>query len=161
MYSLAPLQRRGVEVEMKSVMILSLFVLLLTAGCQTTGTKNVGHEGGETYADVPVPANYEPYDTPPFKRQDSDSGRRIYGRYAYKSTGGLDNARKVTDWLKKNLPAEGWEFQTEDVDENKGTASVRFMKGDEQLLIKLAPDERVQGSERFTVLVVEMNPQYD
>lgn len=145
----------------KVVLLTSLLVLLAVAGCKTTPTVNKGHEGGETYGDVPVPGNYEPYDTPPFKRQDSDSGRRIYGRYAYKSTGGLDNARKAADWFKKNLPAEGWEFQTEDVDEDKGTAEVRFKKADETLLVALAPDERVQGSERFSVLVIEMNPQYD
>lgn len=147
---------------MQKVLVLTtLLVLLAVAGCKTTPKENLGHEGGETYKDVPIPANYEPYDTPPFKRQDSDSGRRIYGRYAYKSTNGLDDAGKLTEWLKKNLPAEGWEFQTEDVDQNKGTAAVRFKKGDEQLLVKVAPDERVQGTERFSVLVIEMNPQYD
>jgi len=145
----------------KFIVLSSLVVLLLVAGCQTTPKQNLGHEGGESYADVPAPANYEPYDNPPFKRQDSEAGRRIYGRYAYKSTDGIDNSRKLTDWYKKNLAAEGWEFQTEDVDENKGTASIRFKKEDEQLLIKLSPDERVQGSERFSVLVIEMNPQYD
>jgi hypothetical protein len=145
----------------KALVLTSMFVLLLVAGCKSTPTVNKGHEGGEAYLDVPVPANYEPYDTPPFKRQDSTAGRRIYGRYAYKSTDGLDNARKLADWFKENLPAEGWVLQTEEVDEKKGTAGVRFQKEDEQLLITLAPDQRVQGSERFSVLVVEMNPQYD
>ena len=145
----------------KYVALASLVLILLIAGCESTQIENKGHEGGETYTDVPVPSNYEPFDTPPFKRQDSESGRRIYGRYAYKSTDGLDDARKLTDWFKKNLPGEGWEFQTEDVDEDKGTADVRFKKGDELLQIKLSPDERVRGSERFTVLVIEMNPQYD
>ncbi|MBZ0136855.1 MAG: hypothetical protein K8I27_10820 [Planctomycetes bacterium] len=145
----------------KVLVLTTLLVCLFAAGCSSTKKINKGHEGGESYVDVPVPANYEDYDTPPFKRQDSEGGRRIYGRYAYKSTDGIDSAREVTAWFTKNLPAEGWEFQTEDVDENKGTATVRFKKGDEQLKIELSPDERVSGSERFSVLVIEMNPQYD
>jgi hypothetical protein len=148
---------------MRGILTIALVVVFaLLAGCKSTGPrKNLGHEGGEPYADVAVPTNYEPYDTPPFKRQDGAEGRRIYGRYAYKSTGGLDSAQKVASWLKSRLPSEGWEFQTEEVDDAKGTMSLRFKKDDDQVLLKLAPDERMQGSERFSILIVEMNPQYD
>lgn len=147
---------------MKNALLLStMFVLLLAAGCSTTKHKNLGHEGGEVYADVAAPAGYEPYDTPPFKRQDGDDGRRIYGRYSYKSTGGLGSAQKLADWYKKTLPGDGWELQTEEVNDSKGTMKLLFKKADDQLSLKLTPDERFQGSERFSVLVVEMNPQYD
>lgn len=149
------------EVVMQRLLVLStVFALLLLAGCATTKTVNKGHEGGEAYADVPVPANYEKYDTPPFKRQDSDSGNRIYGRYAYRSTDGLDSATEVADWFKQNLPRDGWELQTEKTDEEKGTMSLLFKKDDDQLELKLTPDEKLQGSQRFSILIVEMNPQY-
>jgi len=138
-----------------------ILLFLLVAGCKTTAHVNVGHEGGEPYADVAVPANYEAWDTPPFKRQDGSGGKRIYGRYAYRSTNGLDSAQKVADWCKANLPKDGWEFQTEEIDDAKGTMSLRFKKADDQVLLKLSPDERVSGTERFSILVVEMNPQYD
>ena len=148
---------------MRGVLTISfVLVLALLAACKSTGPRpNLGHEGGEPYADVAVPENYEAYDTPPFKRQDGSGDRRIYGRYAYKSKGGLDSAQEVASWLKSHLPSDGWEFQTEEVNEAKGTMSLRFKKNDDQVLLKLAPDERTQGSERFSVLVVEMNPQYD
>jgi hypothetical protein len=147
---------------MKSVLTIAFTcVLALLAGCSTTKHKNLGHEGGEAYADVPTPANYSAYDTPPFKRQDGANDRRIYGRYAYKSTDGLDSAKEVAGWYKEAMPKDGWEFQTEEVDEAKGTMSLRFKKADDQLLLKLQPDERTTGSERFSVLIVEMNPQYD
>lgn len=147
---------------MKNLLLFTtLCVLLLAAGCSTTTQKNLGHEGGESYADVPMPAGYEPYDTPPFKRQDGSEGRRIYGRYAYKSTGGLGSAQKLADWYKKTLPGEGWELQTEEVNDSKGTMALLFKKADDQLSLKLSPDEKFQGTERFSVLIVEMNPQYD
>jgi hypothetical protein len=147
---------------MKGTLTIAFLFMILLAGCQSTGkTKNLGHEGGEPYADVAVPVNYEAYDTPPFKRQDGAGDRRIYGRYAYKSKDGLDSATEVAGWYKEALPKDGWEFQTEELDEAKGTMSLRFKKADDQLLLKLAPDERTSGSERFSVLIVEMNPQYD
>jgi hypothetical protein len=37
----------------------------------------------------------------------------------------------------------------------------RFKKGDDQVLLTLAPDQRVQASERFSILTVEMNPKFD
>lgn len=149
------------EVVMQRLLVLStVFALLLLAGCATTKTVNKGHEGGEAYADVSVPSNYEPYDTPPFKRQDGASGNHIYGRYAYRSTDGIDSAQELTDWFKQNLPRDGWELQTEEVNEEKGTMSLLFKKADDQLQLTLAPDEKLQGSKRFSILIVEMNPQY-
>mgnify|MGYP001256624209 CR=1 FL=1 len=146
---------------MQRLLVLStVFAILLVAGCATTKHTNKGHEGGEAYADVPVPSNYEPYDTPPFKRQDSESGNRIYGRYAYRSTDGLDSSKEVADWCKKNLPREGWELQTEEVNDEKGTMKLLFKKGDDQLELSLAPDDQLQASKRFSILIVEMNPQY-
>ena len=145
----------------KYLVITTLFVLLFAAGCSTTKTVNLGHEDGEAYADVPAPANYEPFDTPPFKRQDGSNGRRIYGRYAYKSTNGLDSSKRVADWYKKTLPSEAWELQTDDVNDTKGTMKLLFKKGEDQLQLTLNPDDRFQGGERFSVLIVEMNPQYD
>ena len=147
---------------MKRYLVLSgLIVLLFVAGCSTTKHVNLGHEGGEAYADVPAPANFEPFDTPPFKRQDGSGGKRVYGRYAYKSTNGLDSSKRVADWYKKSLPGEGWELQTEEVDDAKGTMKLLFKKDEDQLELKLNPDDRMQGSERYSVLIVEMNPQYD
>jgi hypothetical protein len=150
---------------MKYALMLPLLALLLfAAGCTTT-PKNLGHEGGKPYADIPVPSNYAAYDTPPFKRQDSDAGKRIYGRYAYKSTDGLDSAAELATWFSRNLPAEGWQLQTEDVDDAKGTMTLRYIKGEgddaETLKLALSPDKRVQGSDRFSILIVELNPQYD
>jgi hypothetical protein len=146
----------------RAAVILSVLTLLIVAGCKSTGPrKNLGHEGGEAYADVVVPENYVEYDTPPFKRQDGASGKRLYGRYAYRSTDGLDSASEVQEWLKAELPKQGWELQTEELDDAKGTMSVRFEKDEDILLLELAPDDRVQGTERFSILTVEMNPQYD
>ncbi|MCB9893064.1 MAG: hypothetical protein H6839_01285 [Planctomycetes bacterium] len=143
------------------VLLFGVGLPLATAGCSTTKPKNLGHEGGEVYADVPAPANYEPFDTPPFKRQDGAGGKRVYGRYAYRSTNGLDSSKRVADWYKKALPDEGWELQTEEVDDAKGTMKLLFKKNEDQLELKLNPDDRLQGSERYSVLIVEMNPQYD
>jgi hypothetical protein len=149
------------EVVMQRLLVVStVFAIVLLAGCATTKTVNKGHEGGKVYADVPVPENYEPYDTPPFKRQDSESGNHIYGRYAYRSTKGLDSSKEVADWFKSSLPHEGWELQTEDVNDEQGTMKLLFKKEDDQLELSLAPDEHLQGRDRFSILIVEMNPQY-
>lgn len=145
-----------------SVLLVTVTLLMLAAGCKTTGPRqNLGHEGGEAYADVPVPGNYTEYDTPPFKRQDGAGGKRIFGRYAYRSTDGLDTPSRVVKWFKDELPAQGWELQTEESDDDKGTMEVRFKKDEDLLTLALEPDSRVQGTERFSVLTVEMNPQYD
>lgn len=143
----------------RTLTIFALLAILLMAGCKTTDGGNKP-AWGETYADVPVPANYEPHDNPPFKRQDSDSGKRIYGIYSYRSTGeALDDAAKVQKWFKEKLPDHGWELMVEELDTEKGTMSVRFEKKENQLLVTLSPDKKLQGK-RFSVLVIEMNPKF-
>ncbi|MBX3460110.1 MAG: hypothetical protein KF696_09160 [Planctomycetes bacterium] len=143
----------------RTLTFLALMTLLLLAGCKTTNGNNKP-AWGEAYADVPVPVNYEAHDNPPFKRQDSDAGKRIYGKYSYRSTGeGLDDAGKVQEWFKAELPNHGWELMVEELDKEKGTMAVRFKKADDQLLVSLAPDKRMQGK-RFSVLVIELNPKF-
>ncbi|MBK8207487.1 MAG: hypothetical protein IPK87_11985 [Planctomycetes bacterium] len=144
-----------------SLTFLTLLAVLLIAGCKTTNGTNKS-AWGEPYADVPVPANYEPHDNPAFKRQDSAAGKRIYGRYSYRSTGdSLDTPSKVLGWFKDTLPGEGWELMVEEHNDSEGTMKVRFKKADDQLELQLAPDARVQSSKRFSVLTVEMNPKFD
>lgn len=143
----------------RNLCLVLLAFLLLAAGCKTTAPSKV--EWGETYADVVVPAAYEPYDTPPFKRTDGADGKRIFGRYAYRCTTGLDKPAELAAWFRKELPRQGWEHQVGEVDESKGTLSLRFKKDGDQLVLKLAPDNLVNKSERFSVLTVEMNPPYD
>ncbi len=139
------------------------FLLLLTAlviaGCKTVETRTP--EWGETYADVVLPANYVPHDNPPYKRQDSADGKRIYGRYSLRSKGdGFDDPRKVLDFLKGSMAHDGWELMLENLDEEKSTMMARFKKGDDQVVLTMTPDRRVQGSERFSILTVEMNPKF-
>lgn len=146
----------------RAAVLFTVLALVVLAGCKSAGPReNLGHEGGEAYSDVPVPLNYVEYDNPPFKRQDGATGKRIYGRYAYKSDDGIDKATRVLTWFKDELPNQGWTLQTEELDDDAGTMSARFKKKDNILLITLAPDDRVRGTERFSVLTVEMNPQYD
>lgn len=148
---------------MKRVSVLFvLATLMVIAGCKTTGPRqNMGHEGGEAYADVPVPDNYVEYDVPPFKRQDGADGSRIFGHYAYRSTDGIDQANEVYTWFVRELPSHGWEYQVHDLDETAETLSATFIKGDDQLRIELAPDTRARGTERFSILTIKLNPQYD
>jgi hypothetical protein len=142
------------------VMLLGLAVLLL-AGCPTTQTGPVA-EWGEPYDDIAVPSNYEPHDNPAFKRQDGAQGRRIYGRYSYRSVGdGLDSPERVLEYVKEEMPRLGWELMVEEVDTRRGTMSARFQKDDDQVVLRLEPDRRIQGSDRFSVFTVEMNPQYE
>lgn len=135
-------------------------LVFAVAGCKTTGgtTKS---QWGETYADVVVPGHYEPYDNPPFKRTDGADGKRVFGRYAYRCSKGLDNVADLAAWFKKELPKQGWEHQLDEVDADKGTATLRYKKKDDQLVLKVAPDNLVNKSDRFSILTVEMNPPYD
>ncbi len=143
----------------KSLCWLTLCLLMLVAGCKTTNQPKI--EWGETYSDVVVPADYTAYDTPPFKRQDGADGKRIFGRYAYKNKLGLDNPKSLAKWFEKELGAKGWEHQVDDMDADAGTLTARYKKGDDQLVLKLAPDQLLNKSDRFSVLTVEMNPPYD
>lgn len=143
----------------KNLTWLTLCLVLLLAGCKTTQQPKL--EWGETYSDVVVPQEYTPYDTPPFKRQDSVDGKRIYGRYAYRCKSGLDNPKNLAAWFKTALVAKDWEHQVDDINADKGTMTLRYKKGEDQLVLKLAPDQLVNKSERFSVLTVEMNPPYD
>ncbi len=136
----------------------TLLVLLLVAGCKSAAAKT---EWGKTYDDVPVPAGWEKYDTPPFKRTDSESGKRIYGRYAYSSGKQTASVDDTAAWFKAELPNQGWDFQTEELDAKAGKMELRFKKKSDILVLRMAPDEKVQSSNAFSVLVVEMNPQYD
>jgi hypothetical protein len=141
--------------------MLMVPVLLLVAACVTTpeGPQSVW---GEPYDDVAVPEGYLPYDNPAFKREDGADGRRIFGRYSYRSPGEtLDSAERVLNFLKEAMPEHGWEFMVESLDTQRGTMSVRFQKGPDQVLMRLAPDRRVRGTGRYSVLTVEMNPQYE
>lgn len=143
----------------KTLCLLLLAFVFAAVGCKTTGgTKS---QWGETYADVIVPADYVAYDSPPFKRTDGADGKRIYGRYAYRCSNGLDKAGDLAVWFKKELPKQGWEHQLDEVDADKGTMTLRYKKKDDQLVLKLAPDNLVNKSERFSVLTIEMNPPYD
>lgn len=148
---------------MKRISLLFMMAALLVfAGCRATAKReNLGHEGGEPYADVPVPDNYIEYDIPPFKRQDGADGSRIYGRYAYRSTDGINEAAEVYAWFSRELPGHGWEYQIHELDDSGQTMTATFTKGDDQLQLNLEPDNRVRGTERFSILTVEMNPQYD
>jgi hypothetical protein len=141
---------------------LGLVAILLVAGCKTVQHDGPPWDNGEAYTDVVVPGNYIKYNDPPFKRQDGAGGKRIYGRYAYRSKGnGVDDAQKVLDFLKGNMAHEGWELMVEEAKPDAGTMMARFKKGDDQVLLTLAPDRRVQASERFSILTVEMNPKFD
>lgn len=142
----------------RTISFLTLGLLLFVAGCHTPPAKT--NEWGETYQDVVVPENYKPHDSPPFKRVDRD-GKRVFGTYSFKSSSGLDTPSKVAAWFKTQLPNHGWENQLDDIDDTKGTLKARYKKGDDQLVLKLVPDEKVNNSERFSILTVEMNPQYD
>ncbi len=143
-------------------LLLVMGALLVFAGCRATAQReNLGHEGGQPYADIPVPDNYVEYDTPPFKRQDGADGSRIYGRYAYRSVDGIDDAAEVYGWFSRELPRHGWTYQIHLLDESKQTMSATFIKDDDQIQLNLAPDQRVRGTERFSILTVTMNPQYD
>ncbi|MBX3474984.1 MAG: hypothetical protein KF754_11425 [Planctomycetes bacterium] len=141
---------------------LSLLLLVLTclvAGCKTTDKTKV--EWGETYTDVVVPAGYEAYGTPPFKRTDGADGKRIFGRYAYRNKEGMDKPSRLAAWFKKELPKQGWEHQVEEANDEKGTMTLRYIKNDDRLVLKLAPDNQLNKSDRFSVLTVEMNPPFD
>ena len=140
------------------LLLVSLLVLL--AGCKSTGPKP-DIEWGDPYADVVVPGNYEAHDNPPFKRQDGSDGKRIYARYAYRSNNGLDKASRVAAWLKENLPKQGWKHQVDEADEAKGLLTARYIKGDDKLQVKLAPDKVKHSEEGASVLTIEINGQYD
>jgi hypothetical protein len=145
---------------MKLSLAFLLLALLIIAGCKTTGTKETP-AWGDPYTDVVVPGNYEAHDNPPFKRQDGADGKRIYGRYSYRSTGtATDSPTGVLDFLKANMVQDGWALQTEEVNEEAGTMKVQFKKDDDVVQLTLTPDKRVQSDERFSVLIVEMNPKY-
>jgi len=139
--------------------MFSLGVLLLLAGCRTV-EPTPDTPWGEPYADVAVPENYGPYNTPPFRRDDGADGRRIFGRYAYRSAAGLDKPSRVADWFKTELPKQGWASQLDELDDEKGTMTLRWQKGDDKLVLRLAPDTLFNNSDRFSVLTVEMNPPY-
>jgi hypothetical protein len=146
---------------MTRVAALLTLVLLLVAGCPSTQKGPVA-EWGEPYDDVVVPAGYSPHDTPAFKRQDGGQGRRIYGKYAYRSAGPeLDSPERVLEYVKAEMPKQGWELMVESVNTQRGTMTARFQKGDDQVLLRLEPDRRIQGSDRFSIYTVEMNPQYE
>ena len=141
---------------------LGIVAILVIAGCKTVPPAAPGWDGGEKYADVVVPSNYEPHNDPAFKRQDGADGKRIYGKYSYRSKGdGTDDPKAVQDFLKANMAYEGWELMVESIDEPAGKMMVRFKKADDQVLLTLGPDTRVRGSDRFSILVVEMNPKFD
>ncbi len=144
----------------KTLCLLLLAFVFAAIGCKTTGggPKSVW---GETYVDVVVPLDYEPHDNPPFKRTDGADGKRIYGRYAYRNTKGLDKPAELADWFKRELPKQGWEHQVDELNTDKGTCTLRYKKDGDQLVLKLAPDNLVNKSERFSILTVEMNPPYD
>jgi hypothetical protein len=141
---------------------LIIVALALAAGCTTPPVAPEQPHWGEPYADVPVPEEYRPYHTPPFKRQDGAEGRRVFGTYAYRSPGPeLEEPHRVVGWYKAMMPAYGWEFQTEDEGSAPGHMRIRFRKGDDQLVLRLHPDQNVRGTERYSVLVVAMNPPYE
>jgi hypothetical protein len=143
----------------RNLCFLALGLLLLVAGCKTV-PKDPQTPWGEAYTDVVVPENYHPYDTPPFKREDSPAGKRIFGRYAYKNVNGMDKADKLAQWFQIELPKHGWTNQLDEIDLEKGTATLRYQKDEDKLVLKLAPDTRFNSSDRFSVLVVELNPPY-
>ncbi|MHC4839582.1 MAG: hypothetical protein ACYTDT_01295 [Planctomycetota bacterium] len=130
-------------------------VLIFAAGCKSTGADKT-FEWGPAYEDVSVPEYFEALNTKPFIRNDRD-----YGKYFYRSTDGLLRPNKVSKWFRNNLSEDGWEFQEEDSDDAKGNMTLRFIKGDDQLTIKMNPDERMSANERYSVLTIEMNSQYD
>jgi hypothetical protein len=139
---------------------LGIVAILVIAGCKTVERDTP--EWGEPYTDVVVPGNYVKHDDPAFKRQDGADGKRIYGKYSYRSKGeGLDDPKAVQEFLKGNMAYEGWELMVEELNESAGTMMVRFKKGEDQVLLTLAPDKRIRGSDRFSILVVEMNPKFD
>ncbi|MDC1142742.1 hypothetical protein OAU50_06595 [Planctomycetota bacterium] len=138
--------------------VLGLFVisvLMFAAGCKSTGEVTT-FDWGPAYEDVSVPSDFEAMETKPFVRND-----RSYGKYFYRSTKGLLRPVKVSKWFRDNLPSDGWGFQEEDMNDAKGTMILRFIKGDDQLTIKMNPDKRMSATERYSVLTIEMNSQYD
>lgn len=140
--------------------LFMLGLVVVLAGCQTPPPREPDKPWGEPYADVVVPESYKPYNTPPFRREDGADGRRIFGRYAYKSTKGLAKAGELAAWFKIELPKQGWQNQLDEVDESKGTATLRYQKDNDKLVLRLAPDQLVDNNERFSILIVEMNPPY-
>jgi hypothetical protein len=143
----------------RNLCLFTIGLLLLLAGCHNP-PKPPDTPWGEAYTDVVVPENYQPYNTPAFRREDGADGKRIFGRYAYKNVKGLDKPGALAAWFRIELPKHGWENQLDDVNEEKGTATLRYQKGDDKLVLRLAPDTLMSSSERFSVLVVEMNPPY-
>jgi hypothetical protein len=144
---------------------VALCALLLAAaslgGCRSTGSGEP-LPWGPPFDDIVVPPNYQPYDNPPFLRTDSADGRRLFGRYSYRSTGeGLDNASRVAEFLRDSMANDGWELMVEEIEERRGNLMMRFRKGDDQALLKLYPDRRVRGSARYSVLEVVLNPQFE
>ncbi len=129
--------------------------LMFMAGCQSTG-KVETFDWGPAYEDVSVPGNFEPLKSKPFVRR-----KRSYGKYSYKSTDGLLRPNKVSAWFKAELAKNGWEYQADEIDDPKGLMYLKYIKGEDRLSIKLNPDKRISANERYSVLTIEMNSQYD
>lgn len=136
--------------------LAGLFVLAMLVGCTTSGPQM---EWGPAYDDVPVASGFEPFDNPAFHREDTEGGRRIYGRYAYRAEG-LYAADQASTYFKAELPKKGWTFVNETSDPETGTWSARFEKGDDKLDLKLRPDSELHARNRFSVLVVTLNDPY-
>lgn len=131
-----------------------LFALALLAGCPPV--EPLDNKWGEPYEDVVVPNDFTAYDNPPFKREDSKAGKRIYGVYSYRSKD-IYSPATLSEFLKQELPRHGWTFVNETMDAEKATYASRFEKGGDKLDITMAPDKKMQTSERFSILVVKMN----
>ncbi len=138
-------------------MLVGVLFVLLTAGCPTVQPLPGGFNEADAYQDVAVPGDFAPYDNPPFKREDSRQGKRIYGVYSYRSKE-IYPAARLADWFKKELPdRHGWDFINEELDAEKNTWRGRFEKKGDKLDLSVAPDKLAQSSERFSILVVKMN----
>ncbi len=144
-----------------TVLVLAVMFMgvMATTGC-TSKKKTKEFDWGPSYSDVVVPDYFEKYDNPPFKRQDSEGGSRIYGRYSYQSTKGLLRAEEVAKWFEKNLPNEGWELIDQEWNNDKGTMTALYQKDEDKLEVSLLPEKETFETEAFSVLVVKLNPQF-
>ncbi|MCC6575615.1 MAG: hypothetical protein IT462_17685 [Planctomycetes bacterium] len=134
---------------------MSILLLLVLVGCESTQPAKTW-DGSGAYEDVTVPADFVPYDNPPYRREDSKAGKRIYGVYSYRSRE-IYSPKALSEWLKIELPRHDWKFVNEEVDLEKSTFKARFEKNGDKLDFSMAPDRLNQSSERFSILVVKMN----
>lgn len=140
---------------MRFLGLFVLSILFVVAGCESNG-KVKEFDWGPAYEDIAVPEVFEPLRTKPFKRN-----KRIFGKYFYRSSKGLERPNKISAWFSKELPKQGWELQGNDSNDAKGLMTLRFIKGDDRLTINMNPDERMSANQRYSVLTIEINSQYE